>query len=53
MPFGVTAAIVGARNAAQVDGWIGAPAVALTAADLAEIASAVERTGSGHGPVPR
>ncbi len=37
---GVTAAIVGARSPEQVDGWIGAAAVSLTAADLAEIARA-------------
>jgi aryl-alcohol dehydrogenase-like predicted oxidoreductase len=50
---GVTAAIVGARRPSQVDGWLGAATVRLTGDDLAEIASAVERTGSGHGPVPR
>jgi aryl-alcohol dehydrogenase-like predicted oxidoreductase len=37
---GVTGAIVGARSAAQVDGWIDAARVSLTPADLAEIASA-------------
>lgn len=37
---GVTAAIVGARSPEQVDGWIGAAAVSLTAADLADIARA-------------
>jgi aryl-alcohol dehydrogenase-like predicted oxidoreductase len=47
---GVTAAIVGARNAGQVDGWIGAPKVELEAADLDEIAQAIERTGAGFGP---
>src|SRR5215204_6080995 len=44
---GVTAAIVGARDPRQVDGWIGAPNVQLTAADIAEIADAVRRTGAG------
>lgn len=34
---GVTAAIVGARSAAQVDGWIDAARLTLTADDLAEI----------------
>jgi aryl-alcohol dehydrogenase-like predicted oxidoreductase len=48
---GVTAAIVGARNAAQVDGWIDAPAVQLSATDLDEIARTIERTGAGDGPV--
>jgi aryl-alcohol dehydrogenase-like predicted oxidoreductase len=51
---GVTAAIVGARSPKQVDGWIGAPNVSLTEADLAEIAAAVDQTGAGKGPaVPR
>jgi aryl-alcohol dehydrogenase-like predicted oxidoreductase len=36
---GVTGAIVGARSAAQVDGWIDAARVNLTEADLAEIAA--------------
>jgi aryl-alcohol dehydrogenase-like predicted oxidoreductase len=40
----VTAAIVGARSAQQVDGWIDAGRIALTTEDLAEIAAAVERT---------
>ena len=51
---GVTAAIVGARNAGQVDGWVGAPTVELEAADLDEIGQAIERTGAGsdrHGRV--
>jgi aryl-alcohol dehydrogenase-like predicted oxidoreductase len=48
---GVTGAIVGARSAAQVDGWIGGATLDLTAADLEEIASAIERTGAGKGPV--
>jgi aryl-alcohol dehydrogenase-like predicted oxidoreductase len=47
---GVTGAIVGARRPAQVDGWIGAADVALTAADLDEIAVAIEATGAGAGP---
>jgi aryl-alcohol dehydrogenase-like predicted oxidoreductase len=36
----VTAAIVGARSPEQVDGWIGAARVKLTAIDLDEIARA-------------
>ena len=47
---GVTGAIVGARTAAQVDGWIGAATLELTAADLDEIAAAIRRTGAGTGP---
>jgi aryl-alcohol dehydrogenase-like predicted oxidoreductase len=48
---GVTAAIVGARNPQQVDGWIGAAGLTLEAGDLAEIRSAIERTGAGSGPL--
>jgi aryl-alcohol dehydrogenase-like predicted oxidoreductase len=48
---GVTAAIVGARSPAQVDGWIQAADLALSLEDLEEIADAVERTGAGTGPV--
>ena len=47
---GVTGAIVGARSAGQVDGWIGAATLELAAADLDEIAAAIERTGAGKGP---
>ena len=47
---GVTGAIVGARSAEQVDGWIDAATLTLTAADLDEIALAIERTGAGSGP---
>lgn len=48
---GVTGAIVGARTPDQVDGWIGAAALALTPEDLDEIAAAIMRTGAGKGPV--
>jgi aryl-alcohol dehydrogenase-like predicted oxidoreductase len=48
---GVTGAIVGARNPAQVDGWVAAGRIELTADDGSEIASAIERTGAGTGPV--
>ncbi len=48
---GVTGAIVGARDAAQVEGWIGAGSLQLTAEDLAEITQALLRTGAGSGPV--
>jgi aryl-alcohol dehydrogenase-like predicted oxidoreductase len=47
---GVTGAIVGARRAAQVDGWLDAASLSLTAQDMAEIASAIERNGAGSGP---
>ena len=47
---GVTGAIVGARTPAQVDGWIQAASLDLTAADLEEIATAVEHTRAGAGP---
>jgi aryl-alcohol dehydrogenase-like predicted oxidoreductase len=48
---GVTGAIVGARSPAQVDGWLDAAVVDLTDDDLAEIASAIEQTGAGSGPL--
>ena len=48
---GVSAAIVGARSPEQVDGWIGAADIALSAADLEEIAAAITTTGAGAGPV--
>ena len=50
---GVSGAIVGARSAEQVDGWIGAASLRLTDQDLTEIARAIERTGAGSGPRSR
>jgi aryl-alcohol dehydrogenase-like predicted oxidoreductase len=47
---GVSGAIVGARSPEQVDGWIGASGLTLTAADLDEIKKALESTGAGTGP---
>jgi aryl-alcohol dehydrogenase-like predicted oxidoreductase len=47
---GVGGAIVGARAPEQVDGWIGAAELRLSAADLDEIAAAVRATGAGSGP---
>ena len=47
---GLTGAIVGARSAKQVDGWIGGATLTLNAQDLDEIAAAIERTGAGSGP---
>ncbi len=50
---GVTGAIVGARSAAQVDGWIDAATLELSSTDLDEITRAIGRTGAGAGPVRR
>ncbi|MEV6429769.1 aldo/keto reductase [Nocardia sp. NPDC051463] len=47
---GVTGAIVGARNVAQIDGWIGARELTLTPTDLQDIATAITTTGAGTGP---
>jgi aryl-alcohol dehydrogenase-like predicted oxidoreductase len=47
---GVTGAIVGARNPGQVDGWVAAARLELTAEDLDEVADAIVRTGAGSGP---
>ena len=47
---GVTAAIVGARNARQVDGWIDAARLALTDDDIEEIGAAIDQSGAGSGP---
>ena len=46
---GVTAAIVGARSPAQVDGWFDAATLELTK-DFAEIAAAIAESGAGAGP---
>jgi aryl-alcohol dehydrogenase-like predicted oxidoreductase len=48
---GVTGAIVGGRSPVQVDGWLGAGRLALEGDDLALIASALETTGAGDGPI--
>jgi len=47
---GVTGAIVGARSAEQVDGWVDAAEVKLNEENLDEIATAISRTGAGQGP---
>lgn len=47
---GCTAAIVGARSAAQIDGWIDAGELTLDASDLDTIAAAIASTGAGSGP---
>ncbi len=48
---GLTGAIVGARSPEQVDGWLPAADLTLSAADLAAIAAAIGQTGAGSGPV--
>ena len=47
---GVSGAIVGARSAEQVDGWIRAGEIELTAQDVDEIAAAIGETRAGRGP---
>lgn len=49
---GVTGAIVGARSPAQVDGWVAAASLELTAEDMSEIARAIDESGAGSGPIP-
>jgi aryl-alcohol dehydrogenase-like predicted oxidoreductase len=46
---GVTGAIVGARSANQVDGWIDAAALSLTPSELEEIAAMIDRSDAGSG----
>ncbi|GAA4232248.1 aldo/keto reductase [Actinomadura meridiana] len=46
----VTGAIVGARTPAQTEGWPETAELVLTPDDLAELASAVAKTGAGSGP---
>jgi aryl-alcohol dehydrogenase-like predicted oxidoreductase len=48
---GVTGAIVGARDASQVDGWVDAATLQLSAEDLGEIVRALETTRAGSGLV--
>ena len=47
----VTGAIVGARSAGQVDGWIGAAKVRLSNSDLDAIAGIIGASGAGEGPL--
>jgi aryl-alcohol dehydrogenase-like predicted oxidoreductase len=49
----VTGAIVGARSASQVDGWLPAATLELKDDDLADIAAAIRATGAGTGNVTR
>jgi aryl-alcohol dehydrogenase-like predicted oxidoreductase len=44
---GVTAAIVGARRASQLDGWIGAAELTLSPTTLSAIDAAIAETGAG------
>jgi aryl-alcohol dehydrogenase-like predicted oxidoreductase len=48
---GITAAIVGARNPKQVDGWLAGASTTLTEADLTTVADAITTFGAGEGPV--
>ena len=48
---GVTGAIVGARDPAQVDGWVEAATLQFSAEDLGEIAGALRRIRAGSGLV--
>jgi aryl-alcohol dehydrogenase-like predicted oxidoreductase len=48
---GVTGAIVGARDAAQVDGWVEAATLQFSAEDLGEIVRALQKIGAGSGLV--
>jgi aryl-alcohol dehydrogenase-like predicted oxidoreductase len=47
---GVTAAIVGARGPKQVDGWLAAASLTLSAADMEEIGAVITKSGAGTGP---
>jgi aryl-alcohol dehydrogenase-like predicted oxidoreductase len=50
---GVTGAIVGARSAEQVDGWLPAASLVLDSQDLDDITGAIERSGAGTGPTSK
>jgi aryl-alcohol dehydrogenase-like predicted oxidoreductase len=45
---GVTGAIVGARRPSQLDAWLPAGTLRLSAKDLEEIAAAIRETGAGR-----
>jgi aryl-alcohol dehydrogenase-like predicted oxidoreductase len=47
---GVTAAILGARSAGQLAGWIGAGSAPLPGDVVEQVAAALESTGAGVGP---
>lgn len=48
---GITGAIVGARSARQVQGWLAAANLRLWKQDLEKIARAIESTRTGRGPI--
>jgi aryl-alcohol dehydrogenase-like predicted oxidoreductase len=48
---GVSGAIVGARSAQQVDGWLAAASTQLTPEDLDIVADAIRDSGAGEGPL--
>ena len=50
---GITGAIVGARSAQQVDGWLPAAGLTLERTDFDAIAAAIEKSGAGTGPPGR
>lgn len=50
---GVSGAIVGARSAEQVDGWLPAASLTLDSSDLDAITAAIERSGAGTGPATK
>jgi aryl-alcohol dehydrogenase-like predicted oxidoreductase len=47
---GVTGAIVGARSARQVEGWLPAATLELKDDDLSDIAAAIDATSARTGP---
>jgi aryl-alcohol dehydrogenase-like predicted oxidoreductase len=48
---GVTGAIVGARSPRQVDGWLDAASLELSAAELRDLDDVIAATGAGAGPL--
>lgn len=48
---GVSGAIVGARSAQQVDGWLAAASTQFTPGDLDTVADAISAAGAGEGPL--
>jgi aryl-alcohol dehydrogenase-like predicted oxidoreductase len=48
---GVSGAIVGARSPRQVDDWLSAAGLALSAADLDTVAGAITANSTGEGPL--
>jgi aryl-alcohol dehydrogenase-like predicted oxidoreductase len=47
---GVTGAIVGARSAEQVEGWLPAATLELSPSEMQRIAAAIDASGAGTGP---